>query len=1375
MDAMRARNTGPKPLPPPPPSIARALLAAAVVPASGPCAVSWWQGDAGGAVLAGRGRQLYPDAGALAAELETYMAEPRPKGEGAALACAVFGREGAEGAEGADSDEAAGVVKRRACDVARWTAVQLDAEPRDGLAPPPLPVAWGVLVGFGVAAVAHPSPSSGHEGDRWRAWLRVADHDGDGRGVSPWAQLGARVLLACAVSLGLGPVDPAPSKPEALGYVHPLPQVGPRPAGGVRWTEGGALDLEALGRAAVAQGIAPHPRARTMDGGGWDGAALLALAEHAGLVRGAADHRGWVATECPRAHEHSGPGGRLSTAMHPSSGRWRCLHSHELGTRAMVDAAMGRLPADAAKRLGPKLRPADVDRPSTRARGRLAPGAAPEAVGLEAAGETVVDLAVAAVREGGAVLIRATVGAGKSHGVPAIVDRLAPPPVHVDRPEAPPAMGLASVSAVVLAPTRDGRDEAAARIEAHEGGRRFLPVVYRAVTDHHRADGKPECIHDKRAAALEASGASVRRSLCFPSPEHACERHGECPAEQPWRTLDGHTPDPLDPRPLVAVATHAAPPPRARAEAVLVVDEACRAAYDAAPLSPESLAAARRFAAWLSPELHGAVAVALVRALQHRWGEGIAATPPEARGAALEALAAEMAASHKSSARDLAALARTTTPEAPDTAAAILEALRAWVAGVGAWAVAPRVKAGRSWRSWRDEGADAWGGAEAGKALRAVRAWWAGAVTAPDTPDDTPDDDGPRGYRVAVPATITRTVAGWRGPVVGLDATGDARVWDAMRRGLSTTHTLQSAARADVVVGDAGPVRRVVVAHARATSTAMLAPGGAVRWTEVAPALAAVVRVVAAWRAEHPDGPCPVAFVSRQPIARALRAWWAAGDASPQNLEHAAAAEAEGAPDPARWRLLLPAILRGLADNAEARAALEALRDVPGVTLADAAWWGGTAARGSNALMHARVFVALGDAWPTPAEAALRATITGTTPDDAAEALAAEAAEQWYGRGRAVRRAEPLLFVHAGERPPSTWRQHGDDAARVVAAHALTGDAGLDTARGVVSSAPPPTVDRSEPKRTVPALEARALAPTPLATLRAAGWAAEHVALRVGVDARTVRRWERGDRAPDAYRGAILAALAAGVASGPLAAVAGRVRALLAGRGAVDVWLGPERLRGASRAALSLRAALGAAGAHDAAALGARALDALAGELDSDATRTLAAALQRRHPSGPSVLAWAERARGRVAPPEAAGPVTIALGAAAVDVLGAAGAVPAAARRPHGLAPRAEVGMALRWDAAGTRREAGPPADRGVKRELYRPAEQRTGLPTERPTRRAPGPVGVKHPPSPRTPAPSVAHCGTGRDGACLSVPQRAPPLVARPEPPPRDAGACDA
>lgn len=226
-----------RPIPPPAPSIARALLAAAVVPAAGSWAVSWWQGTEGGGVLAGRGRQLYPDAGALAAELETYMAEPRPKGEGAALACAVFGR---EHGEGADSDEAAGVAKRRAGDVTRWTAVQLDAEPKGGIAPPSLPEAWEVLGGLGVSAVAHPSPSSGHEGGRWRAWLRVADHDGDGhRGVSPWALLGARVLLACAVSLGLGPVDPAPSKPEALGYVHPRPQVGPRPAGGVRWMEGG--------------------------------------------------------------------------------------------------------------------------------------------------------------------------------------------------------------------------------------------------------------------------------------------------------------------------------------------------------------------------------------------------------------------------------------------------------------------------------------------------------------------------------------------------------------------------------------------------------------------------------------------------------------------------------------------------------------------------------------------------------------------------------------------------------------------------------------------------------------------------------------------------------------------------------------------------------------------------------------------------------------------------------------------------------------------------------------------------------------------------------------------------------------------------------
>jgi hypothetical protein len=110
-----------------------------------------------------------------------------------------------------------------------------------------------------------------------------------------------------------------------------------------------------------------------------------------------------------------------------------------------------------------------------------------------------------------------------------------------------------------------------------------------------------------------------------------------------------------------------------------------------------------------------------------------------------------------------------------------------------------------------------------------------------------------------------------------------------------------------------------------------------------------------------------------------------------------------------------------------------------------------------------------------------------------------------------------------------------------VAAHALTAEAGLDTARGVVSSAPPPEAHRTEPKRTVPALEARALAPTPLATLRAAGWAAEHVAVRVDVDARTVRRWEKGDR-PRCLPRRHPAALAAGDI-GPLAAVAGRAGA----------------------------------------------------------------------------------------------------------------------------------------------------------------------------------------------------------------------------------------
>jgi hypothetical protein len=991
------------------PGAARALFAAAVVPSSSSWAVSWWEGLGGGPVVPGVGGAVYPDAAALAADLEALLARPHPKREGAALACATFGRDG---------DAAAGVVPRRGGDVSVWTAVQLDAEPKDGRTPPDLAAAWAVLAGLGVAVVAHPSPSSSHRGERYRAWVRVADHEGRGRrGVGPWAQLGARVLLKVLDALALGPFDPAPTTPQSVGYVHPVPAVGPRPPGTARHVEGGAVDLEALARAAVAAGIVPHPRERTKPDGGWDGAALLDLFTAAGLVRGRPDHRGWIPVECPRAHEHSGPSGATAAAFHPGHGRAKCLHSHTLGTRAMVDAAMGQLPSEAAARITPTLRPHDADRPSVRARARLAAGAAPPTVPVDAAGEAVVSAAVSAVREGGAVLVRATVGAGKSHAVPAIVAALAPPPVHVDRPEAPPAMGLSAASAVVMAPTREGRVDLAEKVGAHGGGKLLLPVFYSPVAEHLRADGTPECKHHAAALALQSSGASVRRSLCRPTEETACERHGSCPAEQPWRTLDGGTPDPLDPRPLVAVLTHHAPAPPARVDAPLIVDEACRWPYDAEPLAPATLAAAKRYAAWLSPRLGGAVAVALVRALQHRWGDGIATTPPEDRAALLEGLAVDIAASHDTSHRALASLAREAHPDAPDATAAILAAFAGGLPRQ-ARGLAPRSRRWPTMPGGR-------GAAPRQEGLRAVRACGRGTHAAEPT---RADDDAPRD--TALPCRPTRRTDG-------------------------TTSAVHN-----VVVGDAADVTRLVVAHARATSRAMLGPGGLPRWGEIAPALSAVAQAVTAWRAEHLEGPCPVAVCSRQPIARAIRAWWSVGDdRSPEALNAAADAEAGRWGDAAHWGRLLRAALRGLAADEAAAAALEALRAVPGASLEGATWWGGVESRGSNALSGARVFVAVGDPWPTPAEAALRAAVTGTTVDAALEALADEAAEQLYGRARHVRRGDAVLMIHAGERPPSTWRQHGDNAARVVSAAELVS---LDAARAALAA------DRTEPNRNHP-------------------------------------------------------------------------------------------------------------------------------------------------------------------------------------------------------------------------------------------------------------------------------------------------------------------
>lgn len=1253
----------------PDPHTARALLARALVSVEGPWRVGWWEGCAAGVVYAGEALALaeYDGPEALADELRVMVATARDKGEGAALCGSHFRGD-----------------RRTLAELVRWEAVQIDCEPPKG-APEvstPLALGWGILGDvLPVDAVAHPSPSARHEGPdggdavRWRAWVRVLPVDGDGRGVDPWAVAGAKALRWCLAHCGLAPIDPVPLAPQSVGWVHPRGGVGLAPEA-VRWRgTGAAVDLAALGVAAVAAGVVARPRGIARGADRWDGAALLALATAAGCEP-RAKVSGVYETRCPRGEDHSG-GGPGGAALDTRAGWWICQHGHAAtpgrrhvdrhpGTPELVSWALPLLPPTEAARLAARLSPAEG--PARRALARVAdaPARTPP-VPRDAAGDALVSRVCEAVSRGaGAVLVRATTGSGKSRAVPQLVSRLAPPPSH-DTRDAPQGAHPAAV-AVVLAPTHPTRDALALALasDPHEARRR-LPVVLKGVTEVRAPGGGPECMHHARAEALEAAGVSVRATLCRDAGgenRNACPRSavmgGDCPAERgEVDPTTGAAPDPSDPRGRVVVATHASGGGASLAGAVLVLDEACAGPWEASPLDPEALRRARGFAPWIAPRPAGVAAGILVRAMIADPGAMARHAEPGARAAwwrgVGEALAVRVDAGDatQSECEAVATLRRAgrvsraaagddgpqspTAPEAPaSTAAVVLGALEAFVAGSGRWVLGATRPANHGrWKRWR-EAPGVPGDDGGGRALAAFRAWCAGCEAVPqEGPEDGAGDDDsgalaapvPTAWVVAVPSAHVVAARRHRGPVVGLDATGSESVWRwIVPRG---PHEL---VRVDVA--DGGRVDRVVVAHGRATVRAMLAPGAkgrgvhaTVRWSALGPSLAAVARTVVGWCAEHAPGQHErpaVALVSRPAVALALALGWALvrSGADPREFSPAALAalhpEAlEACRDDTDALAATHRNVVGLLAPGEAREALVSLAAVCG-TLAPA-WWGGVDARGSNALMGARVFVALGDATVPPAASRLRAACEGSTPEVASEALAAESARQWWGRARTVGRSDDTLQVHSGT-------HHGwgaEDAPRVVT---------LDGADVL------PRADTAPARAIVPRPVGPGDGPALVHALRAEGWTMKAIADAGGVSIRAVQGWARGDSAPSPEARARVEVLGStALALGALAGVALRVRAVLWHRRPGDVWTGGKSAPTGLRAMLA-RAGVG--GVDD----GPAALRALRDGVDTPGARALALALSAPAPSGrrddapwrdgapPTVLDALERVRPPGAP-----------------------------------------------------------------------------------------------------------------------------------------------
>lgn len=1200
-----------------------------------PLRPSWWAGVGNRKVAQGDGRRAYPDLEALAEDLRADLATPRPKTRGRALAGSWFGERGADPDDG--GPEARGEVPRTLRTAAVWSLAVGDVDHRPDRPAPTVAELAELVERAGLAAVVFPSPSGVGPVSRargGRVLLPLVGGELDGGSLSPDAEAGQRALpLLLRAVLGEG-LDAGPLNPAGLSYVHP--GEAPRGPGDVLVVAGRALDLEALGRWALCAGHVRPRRGRAAESSGYDGAELHQLAERAGYVLGPPSPRGLVPTRCPRAHEHAS-GGEGGCDLHVAAGWWVCQHTHSAaegpraqrqGTATLIRWALEAHPGAGRGLFLEPVRDAAAEVLEVLGDG---PGAA---VDVSAAGAAVLDV-VHGARAHRPRLVRASVGSGKTRGLAAAVARHAPPP-RSEEGEYPDG-ALPKPSALVLVHTRERiadtvrellaegpvrpgelvvegvpKGPGERRAPSEGNGRRLLPVVSTPVPEvRDPTTGEPVCRKLREVLAVVASGASARAVVCNDNGalgepgRNPCEYREGCRAAVPFEAW-GLRPDgtvgpvptePVDPGTIVVqVATHAGAPAveGLRAEAPVVADEVCAAPATPLTLTPETVHAGSLAAAWLPSAASSEQWVgvgAVLRALQldpSRWvafeasGDGCA----EGRRAWAEGVARAMGG---------------------DPA---VQGLREFCAGNGPWTLRRRAPNGPGGAvvAWRGLGPP--GGEAGGRALRALRAWFTFNV---------PVRLGGAGHpRVVAPspmATTLRAAADGGRVVLGFDATGDVPWWRAI------VGPAGEVSRVDVA--ESAEVSRTVVATARGGAASLQAyEGGAAvgaRWSGDGTALAELVR--AAWgelSREAPEGG-EGAGVSRQIVARTLRAWWCLPRAGGPG-----AAALEACRDREDLSGVVLAALRELVDAPElasAREALEAWRARwPSWVWT---WWGSTAARGFDGFKGARALVALGDPWPHPDAVADRASVTREGEADAMRALAAEETAQWWGRARAVRRGgDRVAFVHVGRAVDPSWPRAG---TRVVSVRkALAPDAPAPTAAAPQLAAVVPEVQGALPS-ALRAVLAEGL------TLEALAAALEARGLRTSP--RQLRRWRDGQEARDPRVVSAVEALVVELAGdgGTETLVRRRLAGILRHRRIRDVWNGPENAGSLARRTVALREMLRRAGVAvppraplDLEAFARGATDpgwivgALLAPCDRAAVRSVLDVLEARRPSLPS-------------------------------------------------------------------------------------------------------------------------------------------------------------
>lgn len=1267
---------------------ASAVVAAALVPAPPTVAVSWFAGDRD----ARPERAERYDLATLADDLRAIIGTLAPKGAGSVLCPATFG-----GADG-EPDLSA---RRRGDALQRSTLVQLDVDGAVDLraSAPTMRDAVRMLRAWGVAALVWPSPSAvgpAAASTRFRVMVQIAPdvpHGRTDRRVAPSSYAGRRALVRLARAAMPGArIDEVPAvNPLALAFVHPANTCkrcgaehpadahAPRAPGDVVQTVGRAVDLDALAALAVTAGvIAPFDASadRHTGGAAYDIDALTALVHAARLTM---HRRGRViAVECPRAAEHThggrGERGDTSCAIGPWREPWRCEHAHggdgPLHTAALVRLALARVSDGAVReRLDAELHAARTT--AALVRERLAARARES--------ETINALdAVSFMREVGrrarrlheregraAALVRVSPGAGKSRGVGALVDACAPPPASHERdgdvPREPRPV------AVALVDQRARIGDIARALLAPDAGPRRLPLVHQPVSRVMAPDGLPECDYERAsgaASAIEAAGGNARTVLCI---DGRCPRaaRGDCPAHDSLVPHDGDGPRPAlaaelgADAPRVVVATHAAPS-FPRSGGVLVVDEAHGspwASLEVDDAEPTPLHHAQRLARWQKAE-GTAEASARVCGALHEAPSVLRDVEAPARLAwAVDRVCEAPAAALR---RIDDALAAELGGEGPtDLRGRLAAALNAWAHG-GALVLRAERRSGHG-RVMRWDDGTSGVAPGAGEALRAVRAWLAGARVDAVREEG---DDAPRGSLVSWGGPATVAAAAWLaagGIVVQMDATGDAEV----ARAMLGAAPLVCAAR----LNDRRDVAREVVADTRGAARSQFtglrrgAPRG-VRWDRIGSALDAVRARVDAWREAHPGVGLDAGGLARQPIARALAAFWAlpstGGDLARAVDAACVDLRADAGLTSADVARELGALLndpRALARASDLRALVPRWRwTYPGAALA----------RGSNDLRGATVLVQLGDFRPPPHAVAAVAARTDRAPEDEAARLAGDVAVQWFGRARVVREGPPVLLVHVGELPPPDWC--GLDGVAVV---------GVGDHRRAPAAAATPT---PAPSSVRPA-EVDTPAARPLAALLAAGWTAAELSRRLALAlhreapsiARTLRRWRQGGEAHDAELLAAVVDLAR-EARAPADALRARLVFLARGRGIPRVWSG-------ARGVVGLRTLAELAGVD----VDLAAVEAFAGGGD----RPEVVALLLRDPgTGGSVLGALEAAHGIAPPP----PLDAGAGVAERARAAAEGAVEGSAwERPDALRLRPGVTRGRRRYAPPTIAAAAPP------------------------------------------------------------------------------------